>query len=247
MIKDRELYYFHIQHDRCEMGKDCPASYVNANDEWRAIEETLESLPTPHKMYNDSFLPKDENSQHEEIVSLAHLMCAFTLQPYLRDDERKLLQAQLRMCAMVRQDEQIIFLKQLMGDFATCASFSNNDRILLKLASRGTKFVACESQERFRQYERCRAALKALLGSAYHTQEERRLLEAVFRRNEFISGQIGLSLKPGEVGVLFLGHLHNAENDMVKRLTSLQIPFEEKNECRASEALRNLFGTGGVS
>jgi hypothetical protein len=129
-----------------------------------------------------------------------------------------------------------------MGDFATLRCFSNNDRILLKLASKGVRLVACESQTLRLDFEKNCALLKESFGSAHHQQDAQRLLEAMFQRNEFIAGQIDDSLKSGEIGVLFLGHLHNVDNDMVNRLTTLQISVEEKNECRASEALRNLFG-----
>lgn len=242
MTNDRKLYYFHIQHDRCEMGKDCPPGCVNADEEWQAIEETLESLPTPHKMYNDSFLFKSGSPRDEAIVSSKELICAFTLQPYLSDDERKLLQAQAHIGADVRQDEQTTFLQQLMGHFATLPYFSNNDRVLLKLASRGTNLVACESQALRLDFEKSRASLEASFGSAHDTQDACNLLGVVFQRNEFIAGQIALSLKPGETGVLFLGHLHGTDSDMVKRLKSWGILVEEKNECQALERLKNLFG-----
>ncbi len=240
--RKRIIYYFHIQHDSSEVGEDCPASYVNADAEWRAIEDILEGLPIPDKMYNDSFLDKSGSPQDEEIVSPEQLVCAFAVQPYLSDDEQQRLQNQIRAGASVRHNERTAFVQQLMGNFATLPCFSNNDRILLKLASQGVKLVACESQTLRLDFAKNCASLKESFGSAHHERDAQSLLEVMFQRNEFIAGQIDVSLKSGEIGVLFLGHLHNVDNDMVNRLTALQIPVEEKNECRASEGLRNLFG-----
>jgi hypothetical protein len=241
MINSRKLYYFHIQHDRSELGGNCPVSYQNADDEWQAIEQSLKSLPTPNKMYSDSFLPKDENQQHEEVVaSPIQLIFGVILQPYLTDDERALLLAVVQKDTSVRTDEQAAF--RLMSDFAILPCFSNNDRLLLKLASKGTKLVACENEVLCRDSEMRRADLEVSWGSPRGILDAQRLLQVMFWRNEFIARQIDLSLKSGEIGVLFLGHLHNVDNDMVKRLSSYRITVEEKNECRGHEGLKNLFG-----
>ncbi len=248
MTHDRKLYYFHIQHDRCELDAGCPLTYINADDEWHAIEVTLESIPTPDKMYNDSFIYKSEGPQVEEIVPLRQLVIAFVVQHYLSKNDQKLLLTHVRKEASFKSEDESLSdaettsLHQLLGYFATLSCFSSNDRVLLRLASRGTNLVACESQALRLDFERCRASLEASFGSAHQSQAARNLLSHTFQRNAFIAGQIALSLKQGEIGVLFLGHLHGANGDMVKRLASLGIPVEEKNECRASEGLKNLFG-----
>jgi hypothetical protein len=243
MTNERKLYYFHIQHDRSEMDKDSPSTIANADEEWRAIEETLESLPAPRKIYSDSFLFKDRSPREQEIVSIGHLICLVLLQPYLSDDEKRLLKSQVQMSARVRKDPQQAFLLQLAEHFVTLPYFSNNDRLLLKLGSKGSSLVACESREIHSESSRCLTAFLESYGSERHTRDACNILRIMFQRNEFIAGQINLTLKPGEAGVLFLGHLHNVNGDMVERLDSLQVPVEEMNECRAPEALRNLFGS----
>ncbi len=243
MANIRKLYYFHVQHDLCEIGRDCPSGYVNADDEWQATEETLETLPAPDKMYNDSFLFKGKGPQDEEIVETEEeLIRIFIRQPHLSNDEQNLLQRLAQLGAHLPQDAKTTFLQQLMGHFAALPCFSNNERVLLKLALRGTKLVACESAVIYREFLRRRAALIESFGSERYTQEVCNLLRNTFQRNEFIAGQIDLTLKPGEVGVLFLGHLHGAGQDMVKRLNHLRIPVEEENECKALETLSSLVG-----
>ena len=57
----------------------------------------------------------------------------------------------------------------------------------------------------------------------------------MLKRNEFIAREIGLSLQPGETGVLFLGRLHNIENNMVKKLTDNGINVDVQNESKYTE------------
>ncbi len=245
--RNRKLYYFHIQHDRSEMSADCPHTYVNADNEWQAIERTLQSLPTPEKMYNDSFLFKSGGPQDAEIVRPHELICAFIVQPYLSKNNQEKLLAQIRKASGRPQGSQAAYLRRIMGNFSTLPYFSNNDRILLKLASRGTNLVACESQALHQDSERCSLSLKKSFGSERHVQDASDLLRITLQRNEFIAGQIDLTLKPGETGVLFLGHLHGINGHMAGQIETLGIPVEQMNECRASEALENLFGLSGVA
>ncbi len=244
---DRKLYYFHIQHDRCEMDGDCPRTYVNADEEWLAIESTLESLPTPDKMYNDSFVFKSGGSRDEEIIGPLQFMIALVHQNYTSRNSREMVVAQIRKSAGMRHETQSAYLRQLMGHYSALTCFSNNDRLLLKLASRGTNIVACESQVLHQESDRSVSSLTESLGSTCGAQHALNLVRITLQRNDFIAGQIDLTLKPGETGVLFLGHLHGINGHMVKRLTDLGVPVEEMNECRASEALENLFGSSGVA
>ncbi len=222
--KDRKLYYFHIRHDWSEIGPDCPVTYVNADNEWQAIAGTLDGLPIPDKMYNDSILPRDETSQEGGVITPERLIAAFTFQPYLHEEVRRQLRSQIRVWNFVPPHKQIAFLRQLMEHFATLPCFSNNDQILLKLASRGTKLVSCESQALHQEFVR--------YGREWN---RKRFLRNLFQRNEFMATQIDFSLRPGETGVLFLGHLHGTDNDMLKRLLKKRIVVEEMNQCRALE------------
>jgi hypothetical protein len=119
---------------------------------------------------------------------------------------------------------------------------SNNDRALFDLASRGVTPVACESKTLYDNSWQHINSIMTRSGSGVYAQDVERMLDLAFQRNEFISGQIDRSLRPGETGVLFLGHLHGFRNDMLERLTASGIQVEEKNQCRASDILKYLFG-----
>lgn len=72
---ERMLYYVHIMHTRRELGKESKdhRGWTKPPDiqilgEWKQIEQTLDTLPTPNKMYNDSHVKKWANGPPEIIL-----------------------------------------------------------------------------------------------------------------------------------------------------------------------------------
>jgi hypothetical protein len=181
----RTLYYFHIRHTVAETKLEAePEDQASETDsevrrEWYEIEKKIDSLPTPTKMYNDSFkmVPDLGSPQTVHPICVASVICE-------GNGERRP---------------------------------SPNDLVLFKLSQKGCSLVLCESKK-----------LHDLQWEPNITVE--RKIEVMLRRNKFIADEIDKSLEPGETAVLFLGTLHNLENNMVEKLQALGINVEEQNE-----------------
>ena len=198
----RMLYYFHIEHTSRENGKeskDHRGWMKNSREypdiqilrEWRQIEQTLDTLPTPNKMYNDSNVKKWANGPPETI-----LPCRVGLFELLDILDRR------RSC--YPNPDYIVGL-------------GPNDLMLISLSKKGCFLVRCESEK--------------LHSSQFkHLDDKLYQVSIMFDRNEFIAKEIDKSLKLGEIGVLFLGTLHNLGNHMVEKLQSHGIDVEELND-----------------
>jgi hypothetical protein len=90
---------------------------------------------------------------------------------------------------------------------------SPNHRLVLKLVERGARLMGTESADLLvREYE----VIKQGLGNKHHSRSESRskqpaeILETILAsRDEFIAHRISDTLEPGDVGIVFLGMLHN--------------------------------------
>jgi hypothetical protein len=95
------------------------------------------------------------------------------------------------------------------------ASGSQNHQILLDLAQRGATIVGTECPELLlEEYALVNQSLSRLLSadadqpSPEHEEQKKSVLE---RRDRFIAQRVDETLKPGEVGLIFLGLLHSLE------------------------------------
>jgi len=90
---------------------------------------------------------------------------------------------------------------------------SRNYALILELLERGAVLEGTESPDLLRQeYEHIRSALAkesapTRTGELRASESERLLRE----RDEFIGRRVGESLKEGEVGILFIGLMHQAD------------------------------------
>lgn len=180
----RKIHYFHITHANFELDPTIKSNGWTAGHDlavvklWNDIEKILESLQTPHKMYNDSYVrtvPTDIDVQ---------------------------------IFAPIDVPEGII---SVIGNNRA----GHNDTALFKLGKRGSALVMCEDAELHRL---------CFLSNLYRDK-----LRYMFQRNAFIACQINRSLLDGEHGVLFLGSLHNLENDMVNLLDNNGIEVIQHN------------------
>lgn len=66
--RNRVIYYFHIQHGADEMpGRYATTDDIKYHNGWDEIERTLDCLPTPNKVYNDSIKKSRNEGVIEEI------------------------------------------------------------------------------------------------------------------------------------------------------------------------------------
>jgi len=205
---DRMLYYVHIMHTRSELGKESKdhRGWIVPPDiqifrEWKQIKQTLETLPTPNKMYNDSVVKKWAKGAPEII-----LPCRVGFE---------LLDILDRRTSCYPNPDYLVGL-------------GPNDMALIDLSKRGCFLVRCEDRNLH-----C-AQFK-------HLDDELFQVTAMFDRNEFIAKEIDKSLQSGEIGVLFLGRLHNLGNHMVRRLRAHGIVVEELNDSEYTKLSREEY------
>jgi len=90
---------------------------------------------------------------------------------------------------------------------------SPNHRLVLKLVERGARLVGTESAELLvREYEIIKQRLDTGSdpGAGSPAERPEEVLETILTsRDEFIAKRINDTLEPGEVGIVFLGMLHN--------------------------------------
>lgn len=102
--------------------------------------------------------------------------------------------------------------KEIVTELA--ATGSPNHQLLLDLMHRGAILMGTEAPDLLvQEYKLIRAALDGD-SQPHPTRERQRAAESrslLTRRDRYIARRIGESLRPGEVGILFLGMLHSVE------------------------------------
>jgi hypothetical protein len=99
-----------------------------------------------------------------------------------------------------------------------------NKKMLLKLANRGASLVPCEEQQLLTAWHKSEAEMlrKEEAGETISAEEIAKQSVYLLTRNKVIGQVIVQTLSEDEVGVLFLGSVHNLEGMMVNYLRNIQ-------------------------
>jgi len=103
---------------------------------------------------------------------------------------------------------------------------SRNHQLLARLTARGAELVGTESPDLLvREYELARSIVKP---DADKTALEPLAIRLLAERDEFIAQRINRTLGTGEIGILFIGMLHNVHRHLEPDI-EIVVPFTNGN------------------
>lgn len=183
----RTLIYLPIIHTQTDMG---------ALEE-SVVRATLEKIGRPGLSRKTAIIDKIWTEIERVINSLA-----------LSFDQVRLYQDGLPVCG--REAEIVTELAQ---------AGSRNYQLLLRLMEKGAALMGTESGNLLvQEYQLAKQSLTTRPPRAAGVAAQRRALsqDLLQRRDQFIARRINDTLKPGEIGILFLGMLHFVERYLDK-------------------------------